>query len=352
MPVRAQVPVPAGGPTARAGLPVAAARPPAEARVAPALHRSAMAEGRPARWLAAAMAALAVLAAAAAVVSFAAQYRMVAAAKHSTAVAALEAGIPDVAALIFATLGIALALHGRRALRARMLNLAAVGTSLAMNLLAAGHGWRDLAIWVMPPAAYALTSDTAIGVVRARAIALHKQTGDTLADDAVTPLAIVGGLMLWLLRLALAPASTLAGFRAWVIEECPVAPGRHASTGRPPRAPAGPAGRRTGTAPTRRPAGRGPSPQTRAGSKTARFISLVASRYGPLHSFPLADVSPVSSELAPQAGLDAGAARAALRRHVQAARAAQHQQVPQAAGPGPAARAPSPVPPAQNGSPR
>jgi len=39
-------------------------------------------------------------------------------------------------------------------------------------------------------------------------------------------LSILGGLALWLLRLALAPVSTLAGFRAWVLEECPVAPGR------------------------------------------------------------------------------------------------------------------------------
>ena len=42
-------------------------------------------------------------------------------------VAALEAAIPDAAALVFACLGIALALHGRRALRARALNLASVG---------------------------------------------------------------------------------------------------------------------------------------------------------------------------------------------------------------------------------
>src|SRR5215467_1839828 len=133
---------------------------------------------------------------------------MVLAAKGTPAVAALEAGIPDVAALIFATLGVALALHGRRAIRARVLNVAAVGTSVAMNVLAAGHGWRDLAIWVMPPVAYALASDTAIGVVRA-----------------------------WTLARQRALDEALAGFRAWVIEECPVAPGRRASPG--PRAPKG-----------------------------------------------------------------------------------------------------------------
>ena len=54
----------------------------------------------------------------------------------------------------------------------------------------------------------------------------------------------------------------------------------------------------------------------RAGTKTARFLDLVASRYGPLEAFPLADVSRVASELAPEADLNTGTARAALRRQV------------------------------------
>jgi len=78
--------------------------------------------GRP-RWLTAAMLALAVLASAPAVVSFSAHYQKVHAGKGTVAVAALEAAIPDVAAPIFATPGIALALHGRRA-SCRRLSLA------------------------------------------------------------------------------------------------------------------------------------------------------------------------------------------------------------------------------------
>jgi hypothetical protein len=261
------------------------------------------------------MVSLAVLAAAAAIVSYAAQYQMVFAAKGVTAVAALEAAIPDVAALIFATLGIALALHGRRAIRARVLNVAAVATSVAMNVLAAGHGWRDLAIWAMPPVAYALASDTAIGVVRAWTLARQKELREALDGDETTPLAVLGGLVLWLLRLALAPVSTLAEFRAWVVEECPVAPGRH---GRPARrvhrgVSAGglvTAIGRPGETTVRRGG-------ARRGTKTARFLALVADRYGPLEAFPLADVSRVSAELAGEVGLDPGAARSALRRHIQ-----------------------------------
>ena len=121
-------------------------------------------------WLRNAAAGLCVLAAAAAAVSFTAQYRMADATRHLPAVAALEAAIPDAAALVFACLGIALALHGRRALRARALNLASVGASVFMNAIAAAPGWRNLAIWAMPPIAYALASDTLIAVVRAWAL--------------------------------------------------------------------------------------------------------------------------------------------------------------------------------------
>jgi Protein of unknown function (DUF2637) len=257
-------------------------------------------------WLRNAAAGLCVLAAAAAAVSFTAQYRMAEAARHLPMVAALEAAIPDAAALVFACLGIALALHGRRALRARALNIASVAASVFMNAIAAAPGWRNLAIWAMPPIAYALASDTLIGVVRAWALARHQQLTAALADQEATPLAVLGGLILWLLRLALAPASTLAGFRAWVLEECPVAPGRRAARPALPPAPDRP-GRGRGTAP-------------RKATKTARFLSLVTERHGPLAAIPLDRVAAISAAQAPAAGLNTGAARAALRKAVLAAR--------------------------------
>ena len=257
-------------------------------------------------WLRNAAAGLCALAAAAAAVSFTAQYRMVDATRHLAAVAALEAAIPDAAALVFACLGVALALHGRRAIRARTLNLASVGTSVFMNTIAAAPGWRNLAIWAMPPVAYALASDTLIGVVRAWALARHQHLDTDLDGDAATPLAILGGLILWLLRLTLAPASTLAGFRAWVLQECPVAPGRRAPRPAPPPAPARP-GRGRGTVP-------------RKATKTARFLDLTAERHGPLAHIPLDRIARISADLAPQVGLNTGAARTALRKAVLSAR--------------------------------
>ena len=248
----------------------------------PPNHRPA--SDRSGLWLRNAAAGLCVMAAAAAAVSFTAQYRMAETARKLPAIAALEAAIPDAAALVFACLGIALALHGRRALRARALNLASVAASVFMNAIAAEPGWHNLAIWALPPVAYALASDTLISVVRVR----HQHH----ADEAATPLAVLGGLLLWLLRLALAPASTLAGFRAWVLAECPVAPGR-------------------------RPA---PAPHPRKATKTARFLDLVTERHGSLASIPLHAVAGISADLAPQLDLNTGAARTALRKAVLAAR--------------------------------
>jgi hypothetical protein len=244
---------------------------------------------------------LCLLAAAAAVVSFTAQYRLVYAARHLAVVAGLEAAIPDAAALVFACLGIALALHGRRAIRARVLNLAAVGTSVFMNVIAAAPGWRNLAVQAMPPVAYALASDTLIAVVRAAAIARYRDRDVALVPEERTPLAMAGGLVLWLLRLALAPVSTLAGFRAWVVGECPVAPGRRQAPG----------------------PGSAPSPQVagaRRPGKTARFLILVTERHGSLAHLPLDRVAGIAAALAPDVNLNPGSARAALRKAVLAAR--------------------------------
>jgi hypothetical protein len=261
-------------------------------------------------WLRRAIAALGLLAAAAAVVSWDAQYVLVSEVKHAPVIAALEAGIPDAGALIFATLGIALALHGRRALRPRTLNLACVGISLAMNAMAAGRGWRDIAIWVMPAAVYALASDTLIGVVRAKALARMRPGARSLDGEDVTPLAVAGAVALWLLRLVLAPASTLTGFRRWVVEECPVAPARRPVPSPAPSAPlallsASPA--QASRAPRRRADGRP--------GKQDLLIALASQRHD-LARIPLNRVARIAGDIAAEVDLHQGTARRVLRAHV------------------------------------
>jgi hypothetical protein len=215
-----------------------------------------------------------------------------------------------------------------------------------LTVIAAAPGWRNLAVWAMPPAAYALASDTLIGVVRTSTVARRQYAEGPGRAAEVSLLAVLGGLALWLLRLSLAPRSTAAGFRAWVVEECPVAPGRRAARpagpGRPgddlpdDRPTAGDTShenRTTRTAGSRPPTGTGtgsrshrPSGRIPGGeTKTARFLALVTAEHGPLTGIPLASVAPICAVSAPLAGLNTGSARTALRRAVLSAQKQQDE---------------------------
>jgi len=275
-----------------------------DAGEAPASRREALPKepnDRAAAWLGFAGVAVGLVAAAAAAVSYEAQWRLVYADKHELGVSYIQAAIPDLGSLVFACFGIALALHGKRAIRARFLNVLCVGISIAMNVLAAKGGWQGLAVWVMSPVIYALASDTLIGVIRAYVIARQQRLHETLADDGATPLQIVAAVLLWLLRLVWAPPSTIKGFHRWV-KNLPAAPPARQQT--PPDDP--------------RPAianHRGP----RTGTKQQQFLTLVIARYGPLTEFDITACSRAAAELAPEADLHPGTARKILRARVLAA---------------------------------
>jgi hypothetical protein len=164
----------------------------------------------------------------------------------------------------------------------------------------------------MAPVIYALASDTLIGVIRAYVIARQKQLNEVLADDGITPLQIVGAALLWLLRLAWAPPSTIKGFHRWV-KSLPAAPPVRQQM------PPDPSPAKEIQAPKReRPAitnGGGP----RAGTKQEQFLTLVIARYGPLTEFDITAVSRAAAELAPEAALHPGTARKILRAQVLAA---------------------------------
>jgi hypothetical protein len=178
-----------------------------------------------------------------------------------------------------------------------------------MNALASAPGWRDLAIWVMPSAVYALASDTLISVIRAMVIARERHGGPALADDEATPMAIIGGLLLWLLRLTLAPPSTITGFRRWALDECPVAPGRKA----PRPAPAAADSQASQPQDGRR------SPTGHAGrpGKQSRLLALAGQRHD-LTVLPLREVSGIANQIGAEVDLSPGTARRVLLAHVRA----------------------------------
>jgi len=116
---------------------------------------------------------------------------------------------------------------------------------------------------------------------------------------------VIGAFVLWVLRLVMDPGGTVRGFRGWVLST-----------------PASPRPRPAAVTATRviapgKPKAIAPGPGE--GTKTSRFLALVTEKYGPLDRFPLDRVSLVSSEVAPEAGLDVAAARGALGKAVRAA---------------------------------
>lgn len=268
-------------------------------------------------WLRLAGVAVGLVAVAAAVVSYEAQWRLVYRDKHELDVSYIQAAIPDLGSLVFACFGIALALHGKRAIRARLLNLLCVGISITMNALASHSGWSALAVWVMSPVIYALASDTLIGVVRAYVIARQERLRDVLADDGTTPLQLVGAALLWLLRLTCAPPSTIRGLHRWV-KSLPAAPPMRQDPAR-----AQPAVVTTASPGAVRGAGRErpaiAAGRPREGTKQDLFLTLVVARYGPLTDFDIKAVSRAAAELAPEAELHPGTARKILRAQVLAA---------------------------------
>ena len=94
---------------------VVTARPPRQEP--PREPRERPEKDRAGAWLRGAGISLAGLAAAAASVSYWAQFEFIVNVKHQKVISYIQAGIPDAGALVFACLGIALALHGKRAIR-------------------------------------------------------------------------------------------------------------------------------------------------------------------------------------------------------------------------------------------
>jgi hypothetical protein len=227
-------------------------------------------------------------------VSLDAQYRYVFHAKHQSAASWVEALALDVGMAIFSLLALGLARAGQPAGVERALITVCAAASGVMNFAAANDSSpKSVLAFVMPPVFLAVVADRVVSVVRRHVLGEHERS----------PWRAAAPLALYVTRLMLAPPSTALGLRRWLLLKTPL------PSPRPPALPA--SQRRAGGR-------RGPS-GPRAESKTARFLALVAEQHGPLADFPHDRVSQTCTELAPEVGLDIGAARTALRRAVLAA---------------------------------
>jgi Protein of unknown function (DUF2637) len=230
-------------------------------------------------------------------VSLDAQYRYVFHAKHQAAASWVEALALDAGMAIFSLLALGLARAGQPARAERGLIMACAAASGVMNYAAANDASpKSVLAYVMPPLFLAVVADRVVSVARRHA----------LGEDERSPWLAAAPLVAYAVRLVLAPPSTAAGLRRWLLLKAPLPAARKPVVAR--------AAQRKAIGAMRGPAG------SRAGSKTARFLALVAGRHGPLAGLPPERVARICTELAPEVGLDAGAARTALRKAVLAAR--------------------------------
>ena len=167
---------------------------------------------------------LAVLGLATFYVSFRAQYTFVYAVKHQHLPALIEALIADVAMVVCALLALGMACAGQSAKVARLLVVVFAGLSAGMNYLAAdGASFRSVAVYVMPPAVFAVCTDQVVSVVRRFGLGISEDSAwAVLGRSAVAAARLAGIIMLYSLRLVLAPAETAGGLRKMVLAAAPI----------------------------------------------------------------------------------------------------------------------------------
>jgi len=272
----------------------------------------------------AATALLGLLAAGLFVVSLEAQFRYIFSAKHQALPSVIEAVALDLGMAIFSLLALGLARAGQSARVERALVIACALGSAGMNFAAADDGSpRSVAAFVMPPLFLAIVVDRVVAVVRRHVL------GDT-ERSAWTGF---GRVALYGLRFVLAAPTTAKGLRRQVLILTPL-PGTSAATLSPavtntdvaplpaaPQTPGGAASPPAGPEPERQVKVTTAGSLRRPESKTARFLALVKDRHGELSGIDPAKVARIAADLAPEAGLNEGSARAALRPRVLAAQA-------------------------------
>jgi hypothetical protein len=185
---------------------------------------------------------LAVLAVATFFVSLHAQYTFVYGVKHQAGPALIEALIADVAMVVCALLALGMACAGQSAKVARLLVVVFAGLSAGMNYLATDvASIRSVAVYVMPPAVFAVCTDQVVSVVRRFGLGIAEDSAwAVLGRSTVATARLAGIIMLYSLRLVLAPAETAGGLRKMVLAVAPI----------PPPGPRQPSGRAlSGTAP-------------------------------------------------------------------------------------------------------
>jgi len=167
---------------------------------------------------------LGLLAAGLFVVSLAAQYRYVFAVKHQSLPSAIEAVGLDAGMAVFSLLALGLAMAGQSARIERALIIVCAVASAGQNYAAADvTSPRSVAAYVVPPLFLALVVDRVVAVVRRHVLGdAERSVWATVGRCAAAGVRRLGLVLLYTLRLTLAPVSTAAGLRRVVLNAAPL----------------------------------------------------------------------------------------------------------------------------------
>jgi hypothetical protein len=163
-------------------------------------------------------------------VSLAAQYQYIFHAKHQSWPAVIEAVALDAGMVIFSLLALGLARGRQAAPVERALIVVCAFGSAAMNYGAADvSSARSVAAYVMPPVFLAIVTDRVIATFRRHMLGMEAERSAwaVIGRAVLAVLAAAGKAVLYMLRLVLAPRSTLSGARSLVLLATPL-PGAHA----------------------------------------------------------------------------------------------------------------------------
>jgi hypothetical protein len=177
-----------------------------------------------ARLIWASTAGLAVLGLATFYVSFRAQFTFMYAVKHQGLPALIEALIADVAMVVCSLLALGMACAGQSAKVARLLVVIFAGLSAGMNYLAADvSSVRSVAVYVMPPAVFAVCADQTVAVIRRHGLGIAEDSAWSVLGRVVLAAVRLAGVgVLYGLRFILAPAETARGLRRMVLAAAPL----------------------------------------------------------------------------------------------------------------------------------
>lgn len=264
-------------------------------------------------------------------ISLAAQYQYILRARHQSWPAIVEAAALDAGMIIFSLLALGLARAGQNAPVERALIVVFASGSAAMNYAAADvTSVRSVAAYVMPPIALAIVTDRVVAVVRRHVLGMETERSAwaALGRAAAAVAATAGRVILYGLRLILAPRSTSAGVRRWVLlaTPLPVSPGEAPAPAglavpeRPALEP-GSCMAKTGTGPADLCGGTRPcfrhEPGVRLPGETKKAHLLRLYSQHPENGSRAA-ASRTATELAAHAQLSPGTARAYINAHLDA----------------------------------